>query len=49
MKVSEGSIKKLKGITEFDLQFDYSDLQIPKYKSEEAFLADKVAGKEKMV
>jgi hypothetical protein len=47
MKVSEGSIKNLKGITQFDLEFDYSDLQIPKYKSEEAFLADKVAGKEK--
>jgi len=47
MKVSEGKIKNLKGITEYDLEFDYSDMQIPKYKSEEAFLADKVAGKEK--
>ncbi len=47
MKVQEGSIKNLKGITQFDLVFDYSDVQIPKYKSEEAFLADKVSRKEK--
>jgi len=47
MKVSEGSIKNLKGITQYDLEFDYSDMQIPKYKSEEDFLADKVKGKEK--
>jgi len=47
MKVSEGSIKNLKGITQFDLEFDYSDMQIPKFKSEEAFLANKVANKEK--
>lgn len=47
MKVSEGSIKNLKGITQFDLEFDYSDMQIPKYDSEEAFLADKISGKEK--
>ncbi len=47
MKVSEGSIKNLKGIAQFDLEFDYSDVQIPKYDSEEAFLADKVALREK--
>lgn len=43
MKVKEGSIKNLKGIEQFDLAFDYSDLEIPKYKSEEEFLKDKMA------
>lgn len=47
MKVKEGSIKNLKGITQFDLVFDYSNLQIPKYKSEEEFLKDKMALREK--
>jgi len=47
MKVKEGNIKNLKGITQFDLVFDYSNLQIPKYKSEEEFLKDKMALREK--
>jgi hypothetical protein len=47
MKVSEGSIKNLKGITEFNLDFDYSNLQIPKAKSEEAYLNEKVEMREK--
>ncbi len=41
-KVSEGSFKNLKGITEFNVVFDYTDVQIPKYKSEEEFLKDKM-------
>ncbi len=41
-KISEGSFKNLKGITEFNLEFDYTDVQIPKYKSEEEFLKDKM-------
>lgn len=41
-KVLDGSFKNLKGITEFNLVFDYTDVQVPKYKSEEEFLADKV-------
>lgn len=41
-KVLDGSFKNLKGITEYNLEFDYSDLEIPKYKSEEEFLADKM-------
>ncbi len=46
MKVQEGNIKNLKGIAKFELQFDYTDVEIPKYKSEEAFLEDKVAMRE---
>ena len=41
-KVLEGDFKNLKGITQFNLEFDYSNLEIPKYKSEEEFLKDKM-------
>ncbi len=41
-KVSEGSFSNLKGISEFNLEFDYSNLEIPKYDSEEEFLKDKM-------
>ena len=41
-KISEGKFSNLKGITEFNLEFDYTDVQIPKYKSEEEFLQDKM-------
>lgn len=37
-----GDINKLKGITQYDLVFDYENVQIPKYDSEEAFLKDKM-------
>ena len=47
MKVSDGSFKNLKGITSYNLEFDYSDVQIPKYDSEEEFLEDKMAKREK--
>jgi len=42
-KITEGNFKNLKGITEFNLEFDYTDVQIPKYKSEDEFLKDKMA------
>ncbi|HPF96430.1 MAG: hypothetical protein KDD16_11310 [Mangrovimonas sp.] len=42
LKVLSGDIKNLKGISEYQLEFDYSDLQIPKYDSEEDFLEDKM-------
>lgn len=42
IKLKKGKFKKLKGITEYNLVFDYSNLEIPKYDSEEAFLADKM-------
>lgn len=43
VKVIEGDFKNLKGINEYNLVFDYSNLSIPKYKSEEEFLEDKMA------
>src|SRR5690554_2139787 len=42
-KVTKGDWSDLKGITEYNLVFDYSNLEIPKYDSEEAFLEDKMA------
>lgn len=45
-KIQEGSWKNLKGITKYNLVFDYSDLEIPKYDSEEEFLEDKMAKRE---
>ncbi len=43
VKVTQGDFKNLKGIAAYNLEFDYSNLSIPKYKSEEEFLADKMA------
>ncbi|WP_117883544.1 hypothetical protein [Aureibaculum luteum] len=45
-KTIEGKTKNLKGITSYNLEFDYSDVQIPKYDSEEEFLEDKMAKRE---
>lgn len=47
IKVLDGTVKNLKGISQFDLIFDYSDVSIPHYESEELFLAAKVALREK--
>lgn len=46
LKVLDGNIKNLKGIFEYNLEFIYSNLEIPKYDSEEEFLADKVKKRE---
>jgi len=46
-KTQEGDFKNLKGITEFNLVFDYTDVEIPKYKSEEEFLKDKMTKRDK--
>lgn len=43
MKVLEGDIKNLNGINRFDVNFDYTNMQIPKYDSEEAYIEEKVA------
>ena len=43
VKVTKGDFKNLKGITAYNLEFDYSNLSIPKYDSEEEFLKDKMA------
>ena len=46
VKVTEGSFKNVQGISSFNLDFDYSDLMVPKYDSEEEFLADKMKKRE---
>lgn len=46
VKVTKGDWANLKGITAYNVEFDYSDLQIPKYDSEEEFLKDKIAKRE---
>ncbi len=43
VKVTQGDFKNLKGISAYNLEFDYSNLSIPKYDSEEEFLKDKMA------
>jgi hypothetical protein len=45
-KVTEGDWKNLKGISSYNLVFDYSNLQIPKYDSEEEFLEEKMSKRE---
>ncbi|MCF1421083.1 hypothetical protein [Mangrovimonas futianensis] len=45
-KVTKGDWSNLKGITAYNVVFDYSDLTIPKYDSEEEFLKDKMAKRE---
>lgn len=45
-KTLEGKAKNLKGITTYNLEYDYADVQIPKYDSEEEFLEDKMAKRE---
>ena len=42
-KVTKGDWGNLKGISAYNVEFDYSNLQIPKYDSEEEFLKDKMA------
>ncbi len=42
MKLEKGALKNLKDIKEYSLQFDYSNLEIPKYNSEEDFLKEKM-------
>lgn len=46
MEVVKGDFKNLKGITEFNLIFDYSNLKVDKFDTEEAFLADKMKKRE---
>lgn len=42
-KVTEGNWKTLKDISAYNLVFEYTDVQIPKFDSEEAFLEDKMS------
>ncbi|TYA73936.1 hypothetical protein [Seonamhaeicola marinus] len=45
-KIQEGKWKNLKDITKYNLVFDYSNLEIPKYDNEEEFLKDKMQMRE---
>lgn len=42
LKVQEGDLKNLKDIKVYMVEFDYTDVQIPKFDNEEAFLKDKM-------
>lgn len=42
----EGDIKNLKGITEYNLIFDYENLKVDKFDTEEEFLKDKMDKRE---
>ncbi|MDC6387618.1 hypothetical protein PP182_02925 [Maribacter sp. PR1] len=46
LKTQEGDFKNLKGIDTYSLVFDYTDVQIPKFDNEEAFLKDKMDKRE---
>lgn len=45
-KVTTGSFKNLKGIAEFNLEFDYQGIKVDKFETEEAFLEDKMKKRE---
>ncbi|MDN3710510.1 hypothetical protein QW060_27325 [Myroides ceti] len=47
LKTEQGSINNLKGIKSYNLVFDYSNLKVDKFETEEAFLKDKMAKREK--
>jgi hypothetical protein len=46
LKVQKGDIKNLKDIKIYAMEFDYTDVQIPKFDNEEAFLKDKMDKRE---
>jgi len=46
LKIEDGDIKNLKDINVYSMVFDYTDLQIPKFDNEEAFLKDKMDKRE---
>ena len=46
MKVMLGDFKNLKGIATYNVTFDYTDLQVHGFDSEDAYLQDKMAKRE---
>jgi len=44
--ILSGQLKNLKGITEFNVTFDYKDLKVHGYDTEEAYLQDKMKKRE---
>lgn len=45
-KVESGDYKNLAGVTEFNVEFDYSNIKVAKFDNEEDFLADKMKKRE---
>ncbi|MEW5674684.1 hypothetical protein ABGT15_00030 [Flavobacterium enshiense] len=45
-RILSGDFKNLKGITGFNLVFDYTNLKVDKFETEEAFLEDKMKKRE---
>jgi hypothetical protein len=46
-KILSGDLKNLKEITEYNCTFDYKDMEVNGYESEEAFLKDKIEKRKK--
>lgn len=46
MKVASGDLKALKGVSEFNLVFDYEGLTVGKFKTEEDYINDKSGKKD---
>lgn len=46
-KILSGDLKNLKDITEYNCTFDYKDMEVNGYESEEAFLKDKIEKRKK--
>ncbi len=46
VKIQEGNIKLLSEVDEYNVVFEYSNLEIPNYNSEEEFLEDKMTKRE---
>jgi hypothetical protein len=46
-KILSGDLKNLKDITEYNCTFDYKDMEVNGYDSEEAFLKDKIEKRKK--
>lgn len=46
VKVLSGDLKNLKGISEYNVEFDYKDIKVDKFKTEEEFLEDKMKKRE---
>lgn len=46
VKVKSGSFKPLKGVVEYNLEFDYKNLKVDKFETEEEFLKDKMQKRE---
>ncbi len=45
-KPTQGSFAALKGVTEYNLVFDYENVKVDKFKTEEDFLKDKMTKRE---